>query len=115
AEREEPVGVGSTGGDEQLGRQRARDLGLLLHRLGKKGQPVAQGVERNGLKGGWRSRAQARGRIHVELGPLRPGERPLVLMALDEAIDVEYLMLHYGLLVPDVLVALEVVVVKPML
>src|ERR1700694_2764791 len=51
----------------------------------------------------------------MELRPLRPGERPLVLMALDEALDMAYLHLHSGLLVPAVLLALEVVVEKPQL
>src|SRR5207302_8812440 len=101
--------------NEQLCCQRPGDLGLLLHRLGKEGQPIAQGVERNGMRRCRSNRTQAEGRIHVELRPLRPGERPLVLMALDEAVDMPYLQLDPGLLVPAVLVTLEVEVEEPQL
>src|SRR5947208_3618735 len=114
AEHEEQVGVGCAGGNEQLGCQRAGDLGLFLYRFRKKCEPVAQGVERNGsLPVGLA--AQAKIGLQIQLGPLGSCERPLVLVALDEAVDVAYLQLYSGLLVPAVLMALEVVVEKPQL
>src|SRR5262249_43180606 len=49
-------------------------------------------------------------RIDIELGPLRPRERPLILVTLDELLaDVANLELHFGLPGPAGVLALEVV------
>jgi hypothetical protein len=52
------------------------------------------------------------GRVEVELGPLGPGDGPLVLVTLDELVDMPDLELDRRLLVPAVVDPLQKVVEK---
>ena len=76
---EEQVGVPGGRGDEQPGRHRPGDLGLLGERLGAKDEPVTQrviGDLRFGV--GW---LESKGQVGVEViaGPFRPSDGPFVL------------------------------------
>ena len=53
--------------------------------------------------------------MQVKLGPLRASDGPFALMALDEAIDMAHLQLHFGLCIPTVGIAFEVVVEEALL
>src|SRR6185436_11246937 len=107
AEDEEEIGIARRGRDRQPRGERPGDLDLPPERLGQEGDALAQRLEAHrGLKIGVIPQFQLEILVEVEARPICARERPLVLLALDEAIDVPHLELDAGSAFP-VSLALE--------
>ncbi len=104
----EEIGVGGGGGDEELQRRRAGDLGLAIERSSEEGEALSHGLEAQRrrtrrlflVEGGV-------GGVEIELGPLGACERPLVLLAGDEPVEMAHLQEHARPLVPAVVPAVQ--------
>ena len=84
AQHQEQVGVGGVRRDEQLGRDRAGDLHVLGHRLGRERDAFARrGIGQRRCVLGRRG-VELPIRVQIKLGPLRARQRPFVLGAGDE-------------------------------
>src|SRR5262249_54367477 len=98
--------------DETKSFRRSGDRGLLRGRFGQKGDGVAQSFEfalrpLRRLFGPALARECAACGVEIELRPLRALERPLVLGALFEFVDVAHLQQHARLPVEAVVLAVQ--------
>src|SRR6266542_1944194 len=102
------VGIAGRGGHEQLCGRRAGDLGLLRQRRRQEGEAVAQRIAtRFSLPCRRRCPERMLGRIEIKLRPLGARQRPFVLLARNELVQVAHLQQHARLPAPAALDALE--------
>jgi hypothetical protein len=113
-DHEEEVGVRGFGRDEELGRERTGDLGRFVERLREECDSVAEAAVRHAAVAGRRLGHEAQvGRVQVELGPARAGQRPLTLVALGEPLaGMAHLENDLRLVPPSGILALQEVAEK---
>src|SRR5579862_8367646 len=111
AQHRKNIGVGRRGRHEKLQRTRTGNFRSLRQWRRQKGNAIAHRIEmyRRFLLGRLVGQ-RAVGEIEIEARPLSTLERPLVFGALDEAIDVTHLQLHWWPLIPTVLLAVQEVI-----